>query len=331
MKSIAFFNNKGGVGKTTLVYHLAYMLSELGQRVMVADIDPQANLTSHFLEEEALETLYAEEKRTILGGVRPRMRGLGDIQFLSPTQIQANLYLLPGHLALSNFEDRLSGAWSRCSDGDESALRDMSAFYRLMQEAAAQVGADLILIDVGPNLGAINRSALLAADHLIMPVAPDLFSLQGLQNLGPTIRIWRTQWQDRINRNRLEELPLPTGKMRPEGYIILQHSARKNRPVKAYQRWADRIPAAYREYVLGEASTEVFFPHVEEDPYCLALLKQFASLMPMAMEARKPVFLLRHADGAIGSHTLAVQQAHETFKVLAHKLLEVCGLPIHQP
>lgn len=328
MKSIAFFNNKGGVGKTTLVYHLAYMLSELGQRVMVADIDPQANLTSHFLDEGALETLYTEEARTILGGVRPRMRGLGDIKPLSPTQIQENLYLLPGHLALSNFEDRLSDAWSRCSDGDESAFRDMSAFYRLMQAAAAEVSAGLILIDVGPNLGAINRSALLAADHLIMPVAPDLFSLQGLQNLGPTLRTWRSQWQDRINRNRLADLPLPSGEMRPEGYIILQHSARRNRPVKAYQRWADRIPAAYREYVLDEGPVEASFPRVEEDPYCLALLKQFASLMPMAMEARKPVFLLRHADGAIGSHTLAVQHAYQTFERLTYRLLEVCCVPV---
>lgn len=57
MKTIAFFNNKGGVGKTTLVYHIAWMLAELGQRVLAADLDPQANLSSMFLEEERLEEL----------------------------------------------------------------------------------------------------------------------------------------------------------------------------------------------------------------------------------------------------------------------------------
>lgn len=58
MKTIAFFNNKSGVGKTTLVYNLAWMFAELGLSVVVADLDPQANLTSMFLEEEELESLW---------------------------------------------------------------------------------------------------------------------------------------------------------------------------------------------------------------------------------------------------------------------------------
>jgi cellulose biosynthesis protein BcsQ len=55
MKTVAFFNNKGGVGKTTLVYHLAAMMAERGQTVLAVDLDPQANLTSMFLSEEELE------------------------------------------------------------------------------------------------------------------------------------------------------------------------------------------------------------------------------------------------------------------------------------
>jgi len=55
MRTIAFFNNKGGVGKTTLVYHVAWMLAELGHKVLAADLDPQANLTSMFLDEDQLE------------------------------------------------------------------------------------------------------------------------------------------------------------------------------------------------------------------------------------------------------------------------------------
>ncbi len=58
MKTIAFFNNKSGVGKTTLVYNLAWMIAELGLSVVVADLDPQANLTSMFLEEEEIESLW---------------------------------------------------------------------------------------------------------------------------------------------------------------------------------------------------------------------------------------------------------------------------------
>lgn len=58
MKTVAFFNNKGGVGKTTLVYHLTWMLADRGERVLAVDLDPQANLTSMFLLEDALEDLW---------------------------------------------------------------------------------------------------------------------------------------------------------------------------------------------------------------------------------------------------------------------------------
>ncbi|WP_341581293.1 AAA family ATPase [Marinobacter metalliresistant] len=110
-----------------------------------------------------------------------------------------------------------------------------------------------MLIDVGPNLGAINRSALIASEQVVLPLAPDLFSLQGLKNLGPTLRDWRKGWE-----KRLGELPnsasisVPSGKMMPTGYVVMQHGIRDSRPVKAYMRWMDRIPFVYREAVLDE-------------------------------------------------------------------------------
>ena len=82
MKTIAFFNNKGGVGKTTLVYHLACMIAERGETVLAVDLDPQANLTSMFLSEDQLELLWpnGEHPGTIFGALRPIIRGLGDVQ-----------------------------------------------------------------------------------------------------------------------------------------------------------------------------------------------------------------------------------------------------------
>jgi chromosome partitioning protein len=83
-------------------------------------------------------------------------------------------------------------------DGDEAAFRTLSAFHRIATRARrAALEPKLVLIDVGPNLGAINRAALLAADFVVTPLAPDLFSIQGLRNLGPTLEGWRHSWQDR--------------------------------------------------------------------------------------------------------------------------------------
>jgi len=82
MQTIAFFNNKGGVGKTTLVCHFSYILAELGYKCLALDLDPQANLTSMFLSDEKLSEVYENENErpTILDAVRPLDRGIGDIK-----------------------------------------------------------------------------------------------------------------------------------------------------------------------------------------------------------------------------------------------------------
>ena len=190
---IALFNNKGGVGKTSLVYHLSWMFADNEWRVIAADLDPQANLTAAFLTDEALEELWNRPDRgSVLGAVAPLLRGVGDVLDEPPIQrLAESLWLLPGDLVLSKFEDELSQQWIQCLAGNERAFRVISAFWRLVQNAAATVAADVALVDLGPNLGAINRAALIAADHVVVPLAPDLFSLQGLQNLGPALRGWR--------------------------------------------------------------------------------------------------------------------------------------------
>jgi cellulose biosynthesis protein BcsQ len=189
--TIALFTNTGGVGKTTLAYHLAHMFARIGIVTVAADLDPQANLTSAFLDENESAWLWERGDGTVSSAVSPGLRGRGDITLTTPREITERLWLLPGELGLSRYEDTLSEKWPLNFVGDEQAMLRTSAFHRVMQEAAHRSGADAIIVDVGPNLGAINRAALLAADHIIVPVAADLFSLQGLRNLGPTLREWR--------------------------------------------------------------------------------------------------------------------------------------------
>ncbi len=326
---VTFFNNKGGVGKTSLVYHLAWMYTELGLRVVVADLDPQANLTAAFLDEDQLEAFWdgPAEAGTIFGIIRPLVRGTGDIEPARVEPIAEGLDLVVGDLSLSSFEDELSQQWPKCADGEERAFRVISAFWRILQAAVERSEADVVLVDLGPNLGAINRAALIAADHIVVPLSPDLFSLQGLKNLGPTLRRWRGQWRDRLEKNPAADLVLPAGEMRPQGYVVLQHSVRLDRPVKAYERWIEKIPQEYRESVLGQQVGRKRI-RIERDPHCLAMLKHYRSLMPMAQEARKPMFFLKPAEGAIGSHARAVQSAYADFKVLAGRIADKTGIPL---
>jgi chromosome partitioning protein len=328
MKTIAFFNNKGGVGKTSLVYHLAWMFANHGIKVLAVDLDPQANLTSMFLDEERLEKLWpdGDHPDTVYGAISPILRGVGDIAEPHAIKITDNLELIPGDLGLSKFEDSLSENWPKCLDGKPDAFRVITAFYRIIKLAAERSSCDVVFIDVGPNLGAINRSAIISAEQVVIPLAPDLFSLQGLNNLGPTLREWRKGWKKRLDElPSKEDIAVPLGEMQPAGYVVMQHGIRVSRPVKAYQRWVDKIPQTYRESVLGEAIMGKV-PAPNNDPYALGLLKNYRSLMPLAMEANKPMFFLKSADGAIGSHQEAVAECYKDFKNLASKIAANAGI-----
>jgi cellulose biosynthesis protein BcsQ len=306
------------------------MLSELGSRVIAIDLDPQANLTSAFLLEDELESLWDPDEVTTGGTtvyqcVRP-LTEVGDILDPQTKRINPRLHLIPGDLSLAGFEDFLSQEWPNAL-GSGSLFRPfriLTAFWQIAQRAAKAHDADVILADVGPNLGAINRSALIATDGVVIPLAADLFSLQGLRNLGPTLRSWRGDWGKRLSNWPAASFDLPSGKMQPLGYILMQHSERLARPVKAYKRWADRIPSTYATSVLDKDDMGTLL--VPDDSNCLGQLKHYRSLVPMAQETHKPIFQLTAADGAIGNHSYAVRDAAKDFEALANSIADRAGL-----
>jgi cellulose biosynthesis protein BcsQ len=319
MKTIIFFNNKGGVGKTTTVYHVAWMLSELGVKTIAVDLDPQSNLTSMFLTPDRLESIYENNiPITVLDSITPVVSG-DPYRPIHIEEINDNLGLILGNLSLSTFEDNLSDAWLKCLNSESYSFKLTSIFNTIINDAVKQFNAKIVLIDVGPNLGAINRAVTISSDFIIMPVASDLFSLQGIKNLGVTLNIWQKQWKQRKDlKPENITFEIPDKNSAPIGYIVMQYSAKESRPVKSYLRWANRIPSVFGEFVLNSKTT---ITSVEEDSNCISLLKHYRSLATMSMEAHKPIFLLKPAEGAIGAHVYAVQKSYEEFKTLTKKIL----------
>jgi chromosome partitioning protein len=307
---IAFFNNKGGVGKTTLVYHLAWMFADLGVRVLAADLDPQANLTAAFFGDEVLEDIW-ENWTTIYTCVEPLVQRKGDVREAGPWLVDDKLDLIVGDLRLSGFEDLLATGWSECRGGQSGGFVVSSSFWQILTKAAASAISDVVLLDLGPNLGAINRAALLAADYLVVPLAADLFSLQGMSNLGPTVQDWKNQWA-RICQLGPAPASRPAGNIRPVGYVVQQHSVVWTGSSSRTKNGAHSggIPAVgSREHTDGT---------------------WYHSLMPMAQEAHKPTFHLKVADGAIGSHFQAAQSSDRDFEQLARQIAEGAGVKIPQ-
>ena len=342
MKTIAFFNNKGGVGKTTLCFHLAHMLSRIGYRTLAVDLDPQANLTAYFCPSDEIERLWEEtEKPVHIAAALSYLEDVDAPQVATPTPWEAtgraNLALLPGHIGLGGFEDQLANAWLMLPTNKPGPhVRSMIAFWQIIQATARGWHPDVVLVDVGPNLGSITRAALLATDSIVIPLTADVFSIQGLHNLGPTVAEWRRLWAEVRKANMQGPRPadLPQAVMRPRGYVMLQHAVRKNRPVKAYQRWFARVPGAYREEVLMPQGHEAQYALEDgpmpadpsTDPLCIGEVRHYQSLVPLSQDANKPMFDLTAGDGAIGGHQAYVQACYDNFRRLAESLAEACGL-----
>lgn len=323
---LAFFNNKGGVGKTTLVYHLSIMLSELGKRVIVVDLDPQANLTASFLNESSINIIWsgAGSGTTIYKCVEPLM-GVGDILPVIPIDLRQNLRLIPGDIDLSRYEEVLAVENGRMPEAGMSAYRTMrilSSFWQVAQSAASEFCADIVLIDIGPNLGAINRSALIASDFVVMPISADMFSLRGLMNLGPTLSQWRMSWKNRLAKfSSMGEyaMPLPIGNMVPIGYLMQQFGIWGGHPTKAFQSWINKVPAVYQAYVVNNNPMAIL-------PADLGFFKDYHSLIPKGQSLHKPIFELSGADGLIGTHLAMVSDARGAVENLARTIASRVGI-----
>jgi cellulose biosynthesis protein BcsQ len=328
MKTIACLTHVGGIAKSSLVYHLAWMYAELGLSVVAVDLDLVTQLTRMFVDEDRLEDLWPDRPHTetILGAIRPQLEGNGDVISPHVENITTNLGLVVGDPGLLAWEDELAAQWRGCLDGEPRSFRVISAIWRVIERAAMEREASLVLIDVGPNLGAVNRAALIAAEQIVFPLTPDLYSLEGLRILGPVLRRWRQEWSERRELNSAPDLSVPSSPMTPAGYVFIQHAVRLDRPIQAYNRLLARIPAVYREAVLDEPPGAPV--EVKNDPHCLASLKNFRSLMDLAQEARKPMFFLKPSDGALGGHARAVQECYKDFRELARTIAGRCGVPI---
>lgn len=220
-KIITIFNNKGGVGKTTLTYHLANALGEMGKRVLLLDCDPQCNLTIFSLDMEKIHDIWLPEddfiedyeaarsaktaedmadfllsSRSIHFLLKPTEDGTAEIDHLPPPiDLGGNVSLVPGRLTLHMYEAKIGERWSGVYQGDPLAIRTATRIRKLAFDLSAQYGFDIVIFDTSPSLGALNRNLLSLADGFIIPCSPDLFSVYGIRNIGSALTHWKKQFE----------------------------------------------------------------------------------------------------------------------------------------
>lgn len=323
MKTIAFFNHKGGVGKTTLVFNTGLALARLGHTVVFVDADAQANLTSAALSVDEYEQLL-NAGQTIYGALLPVIESTGDIADIPLVKIRDRAFLLPGDIRLSAFEEILPQAWTEGLAGHRRGFQVSSAMYRLIQHLGSVVDADFAFIDLGPNVGALNRAIMIASDGFVVPLSPDLFSLTALPSVGASTTRWILDWRAALAsakraKTNLEDLDLPPGEPSPLGYVSQQFATYRKAPAAAFMKWSKQIPNAYAEGIVLPMGSEGGVT-VPATPHAIGEVKNLSSLIPMAQQANMAIFELTGTQARGAQYTRA-QDTYSLFADLANKII----------
>ena len=323
MKAIAMFNNKGGVGKTTLVCNLASFLAKnFRKKILLIDADPQCNSSSYVLSEEEFYAAYYSRKiPTIYELLLPLSRGEGYSGKLKPSHAAPfGFDILIGSPKLAMMEDLLAADWSDVQGGRARGTRTTLVFDKALTEYQDY---DFVFFDMGPSLGGINRAILIASDYFMTPMSSDIFSVLALENIGASIETWRSIFDDGIKKLKSIDAGALEGlkdsfSIKFLGYVTQQYIAKSVQgsrvPVKAYEKIIQSIPKSIQKNIVSKINVEVQKKSID---YLLGTIPMFNSLIPMSQNSHTPIFSLTSKDGVRGSHFSNVKYYTEIINEVA--------------
>ncbi len=342
-KTIALFNHKGGVSKTTTTFNLGWMLASKGSRVVMIDTDPQCNLSGLVLDFDSasdFDQFYAKHPTAnIRAALAPAFESQPKlIEAIECVEVKgrAGLFLVPGHVNLSEYEVTLGIAQEL--SGSIQALKNLpGAFHYFVQKVAAANKADYVLVDMSPSLGAINQNFLMTSDCFLVPTAPDYFSVMAIESLAALLPKW-IEWAKKASE--LEALktatyPFPKPKLKFLGTVIQRYRPRKGKAAAGFQTWIDQINTKVRNNLApalamhGATFPAATYKAAGVDPlvgYCLAEIADFNSLITASQNHQTPVFaltdnMLGHVGTVLAQDLAKRDDFHKIFGELADRVV----------
>jgi cellulose biosynthesis protein BcsQ len=343
LKIISVFNNKGGVGKSTLTYHLANALAEQGVKTLMVDLDPQSNLTLQCVDPKELEALWTEEEpfiedfqdamensdrtfaefiatpRSIHCLLKPVEDGVFDSFSLGAVyKLSPKLGLIPGRLSLHTFEDKLAKSWSDAFLGEPQALRLLTAIRTLCLEAAKKYGYEVAILDTSPSLGIMNRVIISMSTGFFVPCMPDMFSTFGLTNIGLALKQWQNQFSTMYSvLSDKKRGAFPPHFVKFLGYTI--YNAKKYAGqndfdlASAHYSYAKKLP----EIVAGKIPQECY-SHLDEDVIVQpiggkAIMHSHNTLPSTAQKYRVPMWKVPLHPGLLHEDKSTISGNKETY------------------
>jgi cellulose biosynthesis protein BcsQ len=350
MKQIAIFNHKGGVAKTTTAFHLGWMLSSLQKRVMVVDCDPQCNMTGIFLgefdgDDYPFESDDPRKPKNIRDAVRPAFESrpyqISKVD-LFQSERQPNLFLLPGHVGLSEYESQLAVAHELSNT--LSALQNIpGALRHAIQLTGTANKIDYSLVDMSPSLGAINQNIFMTSDAFIIPMAPDLFSAMALRSLARILPKW-AEWGKKASGNsilRAADYPFPQIHPKYLGSTVQNFRTRargdeKSKPTQAFQVWFDKLKSTKENELISalQASdmmlSSTIYQNAGANPHDFLMeISSFDSLIATAQSLSKPVFAINleqdtpHRGKVAETYQIKIDDIESRFRIGAETIIKL--------
>jgi len=323
VKIISLFNNKGGVGKSTLSYHLGCALSELGKKVLFVDLDPQCNLTINAMFEDELERIWKDEDpfmddfsdameqdkdKTILTTPRsvhfllkPVEDGFSDFEVLPPAKrLSPNIFILPGRLSIHKFEAKISERWNGLYQGESLSIRTVTAFRSICEKYAEKYNCDYVIVDTSPSLGIMNKTIISTVDGFFIPTFPDMFSLYGIKNIGNSLEIWQKEFStiyNLISSTKIAKFPKKFVQF--IGFTIYnakKYTATKNpNPyslASAHYRYALLIPQTIKENIRRENIANIPDENIQKPIGGLSVMYTHNTYPSIAQGLKCPMWLV---------------------------------------
>lgn len=328
-KKVIFANNKGGVGKTTLAFNCAVSFAEQGYKTVLVDLDPQCNLSRLALGEDYyLKHLFSDTEKTVADVLKGVVQGGSDInlsvQFL-PVKASPNLFLLKGDINLSTYESLLITAYGQAASGQQIGYFQTSAIDRFLREKGLSEQVDVFVIDTSPSLGLLNQVILLGADYFIVPMMPDAFSVQGIENLGVIYERWKNLWRNSAKAlagDTETKFVLP-GDPLFIGYIVNSYNVYGEQPIADHRAWMEKIPNKVREYLSEKHCRNGLVETSWKNP--LQIIQDYGRIPSKCQELGVAIFNL--APGQVADHHQGtkenIEKSKEEFSALANNILAI--------
>lgn len=303
VKTVALFNNKGGVSKTTTTFHLGWKLGEMGYKTLIVDTDPQCNLTGLCLnadKENKLMNFYEKNNYNIKDALSPVFDAKPEP--LTATKCynfsdNNNLYLLPGNIDFSEYETSYNIA-ENLANSLIMFQNIPGALRNLLQLTAKEYNLDYILIDMSPSISSTNANILMESDFFIIPSAPDYFCYMAIESLTKVFPKWSSTYKKMKNADIFKNATYKMKNSTPKflGTIQQRYKPRNGSPAKAFSEWIEDInklvekklvPTLKKNDMLLDTNENCY-----EEPYNLINIADFNSLIAQSQINNTPVFML---------------------------------------